>query len=178
MRRFSAPGSAAERLRCMECKLPEGGAENPTLCAIKKPDFSGFFLFLSFELPVQSKRLLTLSPSLSLPKAPCHCRFFLSYRAKSAFEKLPSISHMLPKIRKRACKAAYIGRLRTLQSCPTFLALFHPVCPPACEPTRCGQRQSFLHSLRRRHLGTVIQMRVDVCRGAEIRVPQPFLNLF
>ena len=162
MRRFSAPGSAAERLRCMECKLPEGGAENPTLCAIKKPEFSGFFLFPSFELSVQSKRLLTLSPSLSLPKAPCHCRFFLSYRAKSAFEKLPSISHMLSKIRKRACKAAYIGRLRTLQSCPNFLALFHPVCPPACEPSRCGQRQSFLHSLCRSDFRGIIQVRINV----------------
>ena len=35
VRRFSAPGSTAERLRRMECKLPEGGAENPTLCARK-----------------------------------------------------------------------------------------------------------------------------------------------
>ena len=162
MRRFSAPGSAAERQRCMECKLPEGGAEDPTLCAIKKPDFSGFFLFLSFELSVQSKRLLTLSPSLSLPKAPCLCRFFLSYGAKSAFEKLPSISHMLPEIRKLACKAAYIGRLRTLQSCPNFLALFHPVCPPACEPSRCGQRQSIFHRLCRSDFRGIIQVRINV----------------
>ena len=162
MRRFSAPGSAAERLRCMECKLPEGGAENPTLCAIKKPEFSGFFLFLSFELSVQSKRILTLFPSLSLPKAPRLCRFFLSYGAKSAFEKLPSISHMLPKIRKRACKAAYIGRLRALQSCPTFLALFHPICPLACEPACCRQRQSFLHCLCRSDFRGIIQVRINV----------------
>ena len=40
-----------------------------------------------------------------------------------------------------------------------------------------GARDSFHHRLCRGQLGSVVQVGVDVTRGREIAVPQPFLNL-
>ena len=40
-----------------------------------------------------------------------------------------------------------------------------------------GKPQARQHGFRRGEFGVVIQVRVDVCRRAEIAVPQPLLNL-
>ena len=39
------------------------------------------------------------------------------------------------------------------------------------------QGQNVVHDVCRRKLGLIIQMAVDVCRGADVAVTQPFLNL-
>ena len=50
----------------------------------------------------------------------------------------------------------------------------------SCAPSRlCGVRQgeNIVHHICRRELGFVVQMAVDIRRGADVAVAQPFLDL-
>ena len=40
------------------------------------------------------------------------------------------------------------------------------------------QSQDIVHYICRRKLGLIVQMAVDICRGADVAVTEPFLNLF
>ena len=62
-------------------------------------------------------------------------------------------------------------------SVPSFLPAHRTRFVPCAESGDIAQAEAGGHRLRRRELGTVIQMRIDVGGGGEIAVTQPFLNL-
>ena len=58
-----------------------------------------------------------------------------------------------------------------------FSVIFFDSNPSAAEMISFRQADSFHHRLCRGQLGSVVQVGVDIGRGREITVPQPFLNL-